>query len=169
MIMYFLRKGIIVLILLALTTGCKYKCHDRNISTAFIGFPVEKIDTILFKRFEKNSNFSTLIDSYYVTNSELNGGLGTGKYTTSNDTTIVFVDDNYPDCGMIPGYDFEVFIPATGKIISISNIVSLQTEGGSSRCGNPIESFMQDGVLAGSPIYFDTDDLAIGYRAYIRP
>jgi hypothetical protein len=137
--------------------------------TTFIGFHQEDIDTLVIKRYKANDGFRTLIDSFVITNGALNGGKGVGIYTTKNDTTLVYVNDSYPDSGILPGFDYKIFIPRIRRTISISNIVSEDNEG-SQKCTNPINSFQVDDIMNISPTYFETgDNVTRGYRAYITP
>lgn len=158
-------------ILIILQFGCdNYKCSNRSILATYVGFVPSEIDTFVIRRYEPNTNYTTLIDTFLIFNAANNGGYGNGRYTTSNDTTIVFVNDGYPDNGIFPGFDWKIFLPATGKTILISNIIAPQKLG-SQRCDNPINSFVQDGVLINSPSYFNSGEnfTTIGYRAYIHP
>jgi hypothetical protein len=157
-------------LILSTSISCKnYTCGPRAILTAFIGFQQADIDTFTIKRYKANDNFATLLDSFVITNRDLNGGKGDGIYTLKNDTTLVFVNGSYPNNGVFPGFDFKIFIPARNRTISISNIISPDTEG-SMRCTNPINSFQVDDIMNISPTYLETgDNVTRGYRAYITP
>ncbi len=117
------------------TAGCLFPhcknipCGPNNILAVFVGFQESDIDHFVIRRYKANDNYQHLIDTFIITNPSVNGGYANGRYTISNDTTIVFVDDNYPDNGIFPGYDWIVYLPALNKSISVSNIISPQTTG----------------------------------------
>jgi hypothetical protein len=162
---------LLIIILITVTSvSCKnYICSDRLILMTFVGYSLNDIDTLVIRRYESKSNFSNLIDTFPITNKALNNGKGYGIYTSSNDTTIVFVNGNYPNNGIFPGYDWKIFLPANGKIISISNIIGEKKEGGQ-KCENPINSFQVETTIQNEPTFFQTQDYSTtGYRAYILP
>jgi hypothetical protein len=159
--------SLIVLCAMIGSFGCKnYPCSDRLILATFVGFKESEIDTFIIRRYVQNSNFQTLIDTFLITNKELNGGYGDGIYTTSNDTTIVFVDDSYPNNGIFPGYDWKIYLPKINRTISIWHIIREEIEGHRG-CENP-NTFQVDSIFSSSPKYFDTQAFyTTGYRAYI--
>jgi hypothetical protein len=54
---------------------------------------------------------------------------------------------------MSPAYDYQIYLPAKKRTISIYDIISEQTSmgEGSGGCMNPISSFMQDGQQIKNP------------------
>jgi hypothetical protein len=141
--------------------GCERPCRKNHIDSAFIGFSIADIDTIILRAYQPNGNFNRLVDTVFVHN------LYATIYTTTNDTTIVYVNDSNLDNWVSSGFDWQIYIPAKNKAVSISNIETVQTEGGR-YCLNPIASFVQDGLRI-VPENVNTGRWQnSGYRAYIR-
>ena len=67
--------------------------------------------------------------------------IGIRIYTIVKDTTFVYVNDSDPKRNISSGFDWQIYIPAKNRAISISNIVSENNEGGK-RCTNPVKSFV---------------------------
>ena len=128
-------------------------CKNYSINTVFIGFAQTDIDTFVLRKYQQGDNFKNLVDSVLVINPQTNGGYANGRYTISNDTTLVFVNDN--SGGISPPYDWIVYIPAINRLDSISNIVTKSD--GNKSCGDEILSFMQNGILIDAPYY--TEDI----------
>lgn len=143
--------------------SCESPCTNSHISPAFVGFQKTDIDTFVIRAFKANDNYLHLIDTIVVVNV-----IGLASiYTEINDTTIVYVNDSDPNKWIISGQDWQIYIPAKNRTISISNIIDLQTDGSSRGCWNPIISFMLDSQKI-IPTLFSTDDFfTSGYRVYI--
>ena len=141
---------------------CEYPCKNNNINLGFIGFSPTEIDTLIVKSFKPNDNFHQPFDTILIRNFAGGGSI----YTVINDTTFVYVNDSNPSHNISPGFDWQIYIPAKNRTISISNIVSESKEGGK-RCLNPITSFVQDGVPI-VPTFSNGNKLYISdYIAYI--
>ncbi|HSZ31884.1 MAG TPA: hypothetical protein VK772_01160 [Puia sp.] len=163
-------NSICLFTVICLFPNCKnFPCAPNSILTVFVGFQESDIDHFVIRRYKANDNYRHLVDTFIITNPSVNGGYANGRYAISNDTTIVFVDDNYPDNGIFPGYDWTIYLPALNKSVSVSNIISPQITG-DERCVNPIYSFIQDSTLITGLQYFDSDQyFTNGYRIYITP
>lgn len=146
-----------------LLLSCKNPCRNNDITPAFIGFSKTDIDTIILTSFKPNDNFREPIEKILVT--QLSGSARI--YTTINDTTFVFINDSDSKRNISSGLDWQIFIPAKNRTISISNIVSENNEGGK-RCTNPIKSFVQDGSLILPQVHITNQFYTSGYMAYIH-
>ena len=148
--------------LYTLLMGCpEHTCQNNSINPTFIGFAPADIDTMILRAYKVNTNFQQLEDTMKVMNNYAN------IYTTSNDTTIIFFNNSNVGDVISPGFDWQIYIPAKHRTISISNIMVDATQGRHG-CSNPILSFVQDGQTI-IPHRFDTNKFYIsGYRAYIN-
>ena len=155
---------LIAMHLLAFTMviGCKKSCLKNHINPAFIGFQATDIDTFVLRAYQPNDNYRHLLDTVVIVNA------GARIFTTSHDTTIAYMNDSDPDHWVSAGFDWVIFLPAKNRAISISDIVSPQTDNYGRACLNPINSFVQDGqAIVAQQV--NTGDLATsGYRAYIH-
>jgi len=127
-----------------------------------VGFSPGDINTFILRAYKPNDNYQHLVDTIIVQNT------GTTIYTTSNDTTIVCINVNSSTNQLVvPGFDWQIYIPAKNRTVMISNIVTTLTEGGH-QCRNPINSFMQDGQVI-TPTYMQTGKFyTTGFMAYIQ-
>ena len=110
-----------VLLLIILTTSCtkEYDCSNVPIQPVFIGFASSDIDTFVLRKFKANDNYQNLIDTFIVNDNY-------SVYRINNDTTTVLIGDATDDgkAGILGGYDWQIFIPSTNQIFTLSNIVS---------------------------------------------
>ena len=120
----------------------EYDCADLQLQPAFIGFSTSEIDTLFLKKFRANDNYQHLIDSFIVSYGY------SGKYETSNDTTIVVVTDGKN--GIKVDYDWQIFIPALSKTVFVSAIISENKTG---KCGAGIFSMDKNGCYCTNEIY----------------
>ncbi len=130
--------------------GCDCFCSNNTINPAFIGFSKSQIGTVILKRFTPKQNYANLIDSVVIIDQTLDTNCcHPFRYSVQGDTTIIF--DHYDTIAPIrAGYDWQIFIPATGSTINISNIES-GTQKNCKYCPPNIVSFVQNGVLVNSP------------------
>ena len=137
-------------IILFLFTSCSTNvpCPNQFITPAFIGFTLTDLDTVIVRKYQKNDNFSYLLDTSIVI-SDTNFL----KSLSSNDTTILLLNGIYLDGKyLFTDHDWQIFIPARNMIVSLSNFDSPQTDkkctfGGDlcPTCWNSINSFLQNG------------------------
>ena len=141
--------------------GCDYFCSDMYINLAFVGFDSTDIDTIILRQYQPNNTFQNPIDTALIT-----GNNGSYKFTTINDTTLIFINTSVDTAHITNGYDWGIYIPAKNKTTYISNIV--RTPGTRKHgCLNPISSFKQDNLTI-VPEWVSTGQFwTEGYRAYI--
>jgi len=157
-----MNRIMIFLLTVTLPSCMTYPCNKGFINPAFVGFSPGDIDTIILRAYKPNDNYLHLVDTIIVQNA------GTNIYTTSNDTTVVYININSStNTLVIPGFDWQIYIPAKNRTVMISNIITTPTKGGH-QCRNPINSFTQDGQAI-VPKYVQTNQFyTSGYMAYIQ-
>ena len=142
--------------------GCpEHTCKNYSINPAFIGFAPADIDTIIIRAYTRDDNFHHLVDTTIVINRN------SVIYTTSNDTTVVDTNSGNPESEMSPAFDWQIYIPAKHRTVSVSNILSEATSGNRG-CSNPIISFVEDGQTI-TPYWYETNRFyTTGYRVFIH-
>ena len=141
------------IIFLGLTIFCAislFSCKEVPCGPAipqlnFISFPDSETDTIFIRRFIKSSNFSTLLDTFFIDKHN-------SRYLISNDTLDIGSSFN-GDNGLLSKYDYEIFIPQTSQLFKISEIneensshrVGLSMD--KTSCTNTIKSYKLNGQL----------------------
>jgi hypothetical protein len=161
----------LLIILLGIMTSLLFSCRDTQcgntfITPVFVGYPSRDLDTIVLRKFRAGSDFQVLEDTIIFTNNDT-----VAAYYTSNDTTVVemnVISGEYKY--LLPGYDWQVYLPAENVTVSVSNIVSPQMHFkcfGDCGCVNQIDSFMQNGIeeVPGSANF---TYLSLGNVMYIR-
>jgi hypothetical protein len=139
----------ILAIVVTFLAGCISKpCSLSHLTPAFIDFSQDDLDTIMVRRYEANGNFNHLLDTLVVTKNEW-------YIKSSADTTIIetnlLTGAEGAQSHLVPGYDWEIYIPGVKKSILISHIVFEQTEKRAFilndlwGCQSPITSYVQDG------------------------
>ena len=126
-------------------------CNNTFISPVFVGFSSKDLDTIVIRKFKPGTNFQIIEDSSVVFATDT--GRAAPHLYTSNDTTIVILSDymQIPKY-LLPGKDWQVYLPSTNLTISLSNIVSPQLGsntcfGDCMGCTNPINSIALNGQV----------------------
>jgi hypothetical protein len=166
-------KKIILIVLIShiALSGCHrtVPCSNQYITPVFVGFKISDLDTLVIREYKKDDNFIDLLDTALIAtdNTVLSSG-------TSNDTTIVLLNQiSGQEKYIFPDHDWQIYIPATNMIVSMSNFVSPQTDrkcvlGGDlcPGCLNPINSFLQNGQPV-IPLYSDKKYHS-GYLTYIH-
>ncbi len=141
-------------------------CSNQFITPVFIGFSASDMDTLVIRKYQKNDNFLHLMDTILVVNDP-----PVADYFMSKDTTFVVPnvlsgEEKY----LMPGYDWQIYIPSKKRMVSLSAIISPQKEyrcfGDHCGCINPITSFLQDGQLS-VPQIDPIQNYGGGYVTYI--
>lgn len=121
-------------------------CSNAYITPVFVGFAIADLDTIVVREYVKGDNFQHVLDTALIPYDP-----NVLSSYTSHDSTIVelnFItgEEKY----IFPDHDWQIYIPAQNLTISISNIISIQTEVSCfrCRCENSINSFVQNGQQA---------------------
>lgn len=157
-----IKKIILLLILSACLMGCpEHTCQPNYINPAFIGFAPADIDTVILRSYKRGDTFQHLVDTIVITNQY------SKIYTMSHDTTFVDINSSDPSHFINPDFDWQIYIPAKRRTVSISNIMTDATQGRRG-CSNPIISFLQDGQMV-MPHWVRTNKFyTSGYWAYIH-
>jgi hypothetical protein len=144
------KIGLIILISAIVFTSCSrtVPCSNQYVTPAFVGFKFSELDTLIIRKYKKDDNYLTLLDTVLITTDSTILSKG-----SSNDTTIVLLNHiSGEEKYIFPDNDWEIYIPARNMLVSMSNFVSPQTDhkctlGGDlcPGCLNPINSFLQNG------------------------
>jgi len=153
--------------LIVLLLGCKQSCINSSVKPVFVGFAPSDIDTLVIRAYKANDNFVHLIDTMLIVSA------GPALYDTSGDTTVVDVGGTSDGSGdprynIVAGYDWQIYIPALNRTITLSQIISPQTEHAGRICWNPIKSFVLDGQFIVPELAETNKWYTSGYRAYIQ-
>jgi len=123
--------------------SCMQTCVDAESSITLSGFTNNETDTIIVRKFAKSANFTTMLDTFFVTEANT-------SYNRINNTLHLFVSFD-PDHGLSSGYDYEIYIPENNKLYQISEIVenyeSKNTGCKKVRCINSIASYKINGKI----------------------
>lgn len=157
-----MKRVFTICLLLPVLSGCDYFCVDSAINPVFIGFSSADIDSAIVRRYQPNDNYLHLIDTFSLYKV---GSI----FTTTGDTTIVFINSGNPDQIIEEGYDWQIYLPGKNRTITIADIVSLHNQKyGAHGCLNPAISFVQDGQLV-QPTYVNSGQFyTSGCMAYIH-
>ena len=146
-----MTKLLLAIFILFFISSCcmKHSCGNPNITPIFVGFSLSDIDTFIIRKYKQNDNFLHVLDTLTITNSPRS----ISSYSSSNDTTLVYLDAiSLGQQYIVPGNDWQIYLPKINRTISISNIVCPQTESGCysigvepGGCTNVITSIVQDG------------------------
>lgn len=103
----------ITIIILISSCSRTIDCIDPPIYISFISFPPNTLNSIVIRKFDKGSNFQNLIDTLQVTTTN-------GSIINRGDTSDLSLGNpnNYPQ----PGFDWQIFIPAINRTVSITEI-----------------------------------------------
>ncbi|CAN5585891.1 hypothetical protein BH11BAC3_BH11BAC3_06850 [soil metagenome] len=154
------RHLVIALVTLLTFVGCCYKvdCGQENLNFGLVSVSQADMDTIIFRKYEANSNFQSLKDTMQVTDiNEL--------FPSISGDTILFLISYYYSVNIkfpiIAGNDYEIFIPGTNKLTRITDIIEQKTKrkhcdisDGNNYCFNPIISFKVDGQIKSTEPFF---------------
>jgi len=159
-----LKRLNILIYLLAFVSSCTptRSCVDNNINPAFIGFLPSDIDSFILRAYKPNDSFQHLVDTILVTDKFAS------IYTTTNDTTVVYINDSNPNHWIKPGFDWRLYIPAKNRTVQISKINSTQVDGKDRECYNPINSFEADGQIITPKLIQTNQFFTSGYMVYIH-
>jgi hypothetical protein len=103
---------------------CEIQCSKAMINIGYVGYDSLSLDTVIIRRFDKTSSGNKLKDTILLAAPEHI------RYRIKGDTAMWGGSSNL---GMFPFYslqsdwNYEVFIPSTGKTFKISDIMEEQT------------------------------------------
>jgi hypothetical protein len=121
--------------------GCSRNspCSDPYVHMVFTKFTPFDLDTIVLRKYKPGDNYEHLLDTLEIT-------FDSGKYVTSNDTTVIFLDAL--NKGIMARYDWQIAIPALSRIVAISGIVTEQNSIKCSTVGEPLGCFCQNKIYS---------------------
>lgn len=126
----------------------EYPCAKADLRYGLIGFTNAESDTIIIRRFTKNS--LVVKDSFFF---DENNPI---RFQRFADTLQMVAYTS--DALLESNFDYQIFFPGAGKIFNIKDILETQSYGkgksifntGGPSCINQIVSFNLDGVLSGN-------------------
>jgi hypothetical protein len=143
-----MRVVLFMFILGILISSCGKKCicEPEQVIPAFVSYNQSEVDTILVKRFQKNTNFTEAYDEFLLHS-------GNAVISVVGDTTF-FIPQKIDFRLQHHRWDFLLVNPFDGRRVAISDIEIEQKE---TRCGglfgldpqpciSPITGFKKDGV-----------------------
>lgn len=145
-----LRTLVFILIIIFFNSCNHCICGPSDgLRLGMVSFSATEIDTVITKKFVKGSNFSLHIDSTIMDQNNV-------MFKAQNDT---FQMGSWRgDILLSSKYDYQVFIPAVNRTISITEINEPQLEGdcrGKVACGNIIVSVRLNSDLTPTTIQDD--------------
>jgi hypothetical protein len=101
-----------------ITSCCKTeKCAPGYLQLVVVGFSRAECDTIILTRYQMNSGYSRVIDSFLL------GRFNEAYYSDMGvDTFGISIFDTAP-FNLTVGHDYELFFPATGTRNRVSDII----------------------------------------------
>ncbi len=138
-----MRRFLLFIGALLLFSSCSrtYDCSDVPLIPAFLRFQPSDLDTLVIKKYEANSNFQKLVDSFnYIP--------GNTHVVVSQDTILVYAlyETNKT---ILPGFDWQIYIPAKNRVVLITDIVREIKTG---TCGAGIFSMEKFGCDCTNPL-----------------
>lgn len=110
-----MKRILFISILIISLTSCSrsIECMDPPIYLSFISLPQNALDTFVIRKFTRNDNFQNLLDTLQVTSR-------IGYIANHGDTLDVNLGSpyHYPK----PGFDWQIFIPAINRTVTITDI-----------------------------------------------
>ncbi len=136
-----MRKDTLTLVLLITCFSCSRNidCTDPPILTSFISFSQNSLDTLVFRKFVKGTNFQTLVDTVYITQQYVR--LIEQRGDTSN--VILHNPELYPK----PGFDWQIFVPEINRTISITDITKSDKTTKCAAMQMPVNCLCYDEIL----------------------
>lgn len=111
-----MRHFLVYFIIISSTfMACKYECSDAEANISLVSYESAETDTIIVRKFAKNSSFTSLLDTFLLNRS-------TSSYRDMNDTLEIFSSFG-TDHGIVSRYDYEIYLPAINILYQVSEIV----------------------------------------------
>jgi hypothetical protein len=137
-----------LLVIGSLLAACKdFPCDRAAPQMGFISFTPAETDTVIVRRFNKASGFATVVDSFLVDSAN-------AVYLSSAGNLLIIHQFGGAH-GLSSEYDYQIFIPATGRTYQITEMVEVFMSSGKTgifsmdkqACTNAITSYKLDGQL----------------------
>ena len=154
-------KHLLIAIVSVLTlVGCCYEvdCEQENLNFGLVSFSPTDIDTIVFRKYQANSNFQSLQDTMLITNINVLTPVVSGD-------TVLFITSNYRTTNIkfqvVAGHDYEIYLLGANKLTRITEILEQKSKrkncdisDGNKTCYNPIISYRVDGQIKTSEPFY---------------
>lgn len=134
--------------------SCQYDCIKATSSLKFIKFTNTETETIIVRRFQKQSGFAKLVDTTLLNRFNSN-------YQVDNDT-LEIIHSYGIDEGLTSTFDYEIVMPKINRLYRITTIEedpqSMNTGLSCNKlaCVNMIQSYQLDGQLITGTGYRNT-------------
>ncbi len=117
-----MKKILILASLIIILSSCdrEIECGDPPINLNFIGFSQSSLDTIVIRKFSKESNFQNQIDSIQATSRN-------STIVNTSDTASLNLGDIYRNPRF--GFDWQIFIPSINRTIYLTEITKQEKTG----------------------------------------
>lgn len=125
--------------------SCSYDCSNATANFSLVSFQPGETDTIIVRKFTKMSNFTTLLDTFSLNQSN-------SSYRNNNDTLEVIYSFG-TDNGLLSKYDYEIYLPGINRLYKISEIseefrsINQGLSCNKSGCINSFKSYKMNGKL----------------------
>jgi hypothetical protein len=144
--------SIFLLIICATFNACKHECKRAASNIALVSYLPADTDTIIVRKFEKESAFATIIDEFPLNRL-------TSTYQNKNDTLEIFASYGADD-GLLSKYDYEIYLPGINRLYQVTEIteefesMNVGLSCTKEECLNTIRSYKVNGQLTnGNPEY----------------
>ena len=143
---------ILLLIICIASNSCNHECIRAASNIALVSYLPGETDTVIVRKFEKNSTFTTVIDTFLLNRL-------TSSYQNKNDTLEIF--ESYgTDKELLSKYDYEIYLPGINRLYQITEIteefesMNMGLSCKKVACLNTIRSYKVNGqLLNGNPEY----------------
>jgi len=152
------RLGSMLILVVVTFLGVQSCTNDKNEDCPFIaphmvfvGFTEDESDTMIIRRYEKNTNFSKLLDTARITRAHLER-IEVGK------DSFRLVPDNYPQLeALFYVHDWKLYLPKAKRTVTISNAVPrfTQEKEPSALCQSYVSAVDFDGQTYNFTSWFD--------------
>lgn len=144
--------SIFLLIICATFNACKHECKRAASNIALVSYLPAETEAVIVRKFEKNSSFTTMIDTFYIDRL-------TSSYQNKNDTLEIFASYGADD-GLLSKYDYEIYLPGINRLYQVTEIteefesMNVGLSCTKEECLNTIRSYKVKGQLTnGNPEY----------------
>lgn len=161
-----LRIGSLAVLLFAVLLAAQSCSNKKNEScpfiaphTVFVGFTEDESDTMVIRRFEKNTNFTKLIDTVLINRAHLQR-IEVGK------DSIRLVPDNYPQFeALYYTHDWQLYLPKANRTVPIADATPkfVAEKEPSALCQSYLSSVRFDNQFYMFSTWFDTH-----YRVFVK-
>ncbi|MDB5206598.1 MAG: hypothetical protein JWR72_1673 [Flavisolibacter sp.] len=147
----------LIFIISSCHTDCE--CGEFTTSPVLIGFSSQETDTIIVRRHLKRNNFSSVIDSFKLYNTN-------GFYLRRNDS--LRFSSTLNGNGFAGRDDYSIHFPSSGLIKRLELNVDFRN-GSCGRCSNSLKDYTVNGInYKPSFIFNDTSDFTRNVQVYIH-